>query len=447
MSSRISRLVAGVVPLALTTGFLAACPAPAANAQTIASETDRQVNFIIQRQIMPPTVKGTIVDCSAAAYAANKACGAINALDPGWVMPYYSNLALIGLLRAPAQYQSAQTRLVVKNYLRWFINTSAERKSVAPKALAYSITDYNCDGSPGMCTPTGLYADSVDSYTATFLSLLLAAYQTGDAGLRQLIQASVASGVITGIADTVILMWKQDGTGGVRTSSGLTEALPNVEGYQQTMDNAEVYAGLRDFSRLLALLGNGKASYYQGLAEQTRTAMLTWLWDGKNHAWRVERSDDDVPKLVKGALAPAGTAQFWPALFGVFINPATGKTDALADENLTAWRHFEAAYTWYTSPYDEPFGWPNQSMAAAAKLFANALPGSGEGATYGNHWSTYQLNIDDRINTNPNSACYWKAKVPAKYANECDADTGYWSVDQAGWWLIAQSSNPSMIPN
>jgi|GEM_PF-2534799 len=439
MSLSSSRLVAVFITLALTAGFIVATSDPAtAAAQTMATETGRQVNFIISRQIMPSSVSaGTIVDCAGAAYASNTACGAVLVLDGRWVNPYIANLAMIGLLRAPASYQT-KARLVVKNWVRWFLNTTKQRTLSQPKLVPYTIPDYNCSRSA--CAPTGSYGDSVDSYTGTFLSLLAAAYSTGDAGLRQVITTNINNGLIAKIADTVVLPY---GAGGVRKPGGLTEALPNLSGYQYTMDNAEVYAGLRDFSALLKTLGNSKSSYYQSYANQTRTAMLTKLWDAKNHGWRVQIGDAAAPNLAKQGLAPAGTAQYWPALFGVFINPATGRPDPLADENLTPWRHFNAAYkTWYKSPFNDPEGWGNQTMAVAARYFGNAL-GNAEGTTYKNQWTTYQLNLDSRFwTTTPTGVpadCAWKVrKTPCTSA--------YWEVDEAGWWLIAASSNPSMIP-
>jgi len=402
------------------------------------AETARQVEFIVSRQIMPESVvAGEIVDCSDPVHSGNQACGAMLVLDETWVNPYSANLALIGLLRAPEPYQE-RARLVVKNWLRWFVNATARRMAEQPELLPGTIPDFDCTRSG--CTPTADYGDSVDSYAATFLSLLRAAYDTGDAGLRAFVVGALGGGVITGIAETLVLPY---GGGGVRLPTGLTEALPDSEGLQYTMDNAEVYAGLRDFAALLDAVGDARASRYRAYADQTRAAMFAQLWDPDRRGWRVEAGDPGAPALG-GSPAPAGIAQFWPALFGVYADPVPGRPDPLADHNITPWRAFDEAYGgWWVGPEFTHDGWANQSIAAAAKLFGTALGDTDEGRAYLDASEEYELNLDAR---------FW-TEVPDGVAPECawkvrktPCDEAYWSIDEAGWWLIAASDNPSMIP-
>lgn len=87
------------------------------------------------------------------------------------IMPYYSNLAAIGLVRTgnPVYYPK------VKAWMQWYV---AHLNYPDKWGLSCTVYDYNVSGTTE--TPTN-DADSTDSYAATFVSLAWAYWQTGDA--------------------------------------------------------------------------------------------------------------------------------------------------------------------------------------------------------------------------------------------------------------------------
>ncbi|PYY02690.1 MAG: hypothetical protein DMG64_10785 [Acidobacteria bacterium] len=142
------------------------------------------------------------------------------------INPYYSNLAAIGLTHDPAGYGTVQ------RWMQWYIN----HLNWPDKWGLYGTT-YDYDYNNGVET-SRVYADSTDSYAATFLTLAWTFYQTGDAAAQNYVK-SIAS--------------QLDSIGGVliqtQQNDGLTWAKPDYQ-IKYLMDNCEAYRGLRDLAAI-----------------------------------------------------------------------------------------------------------------------------------------------------------------------------------------------------
>lgn len=209
------------------------------------------------------------------------------------INPYYGNLAAIGLTHDPSSYSTVQA------WMQWYIGHLNW-----PDQWGLHGTMYDYAYSNGTETSKNT-ADSTDSYAATFLSLALAYYQTGDLSAQNYIKA---------------LAYQLDVIGGVlvqtQQSDGLTWAKPNYQ-IKYLMDNCEGYRGLRDLALLFqnAFGDSTKAAYYNAVADHMLQGIQT-LWMNGN--WAVYK--DGVGNLAApnmGTWYPDATSQIFPALEGV----------------------------------------------------------------------------------------------------------------------------------
>jgi hypothetical protein len=209
------------------------------------------------------------------------------------IIPYYSNLAAIGLTHDPASYSTVQ------RWMQWYIS----HLNWPDKYGLYGTT-YDYDYSNGQ-EVSRVYADSTDSYAATFLSLALAFYQTGDPSAQGYIKT---------------LGYQLDVIGGVliqtQQSDGLTWAKPDYK-IKYLMDNCEGYRGLRDLAQLFQTAFNDstKAAYYNAAADAMLKG-INAMW--MNGSWAVYKTGSGTlaaPSM--GKWYPDATSQVFPALEGV----------------------------------------------------------------------------------------------------------------------------------
>jgi hypothetical protein len=116
------------------------------------------------------------------------------------IVPYYSNLAALGLVKDPTRYGH------IKLWMDWYLN---HLNWPDKWGLYGTVYDYNVSGSTE--TSTG-NADSTDSYAGTFLSLAWAYYSTGDSAAQSYIgglkyQLDVIGGVIVQTQQSDGLTW------------------------------------------------------------------------------------------------------------------------------------------------------------------------------------------------------------------------------------------------
>lgn len=244
------------------------------------------------------------------------------------INPYYSNLAAIGLTHDPLSYATVQ------RWMQWYVN----HLNWPDKWGLYGTT-YDYDYNNGVAT-SRVFADSTDSYAATFLTLAWAFYRTGDAAAQSYVK-SIAS--------------QLDSIGGVliqtQQSDGLTWAKPDYQ-IKYLMDNCEAYRGLRDLAQLFqnAVGDSSKAGYYNAAADRMLQG-IEGMWS--NGAWAM--SKDGVGNLVApnmGKWFPDATSQIFPVLQGV-IDASDSRSQQAYNSLNNAWPG------WPSLSYNaqDPFPW------------------------------------------------------------------------------------------
>jgi len=254
------------------------------------------------------------------------------------INPYYSNLTAIGLTRNSGSYG------VVQNWMKWYIG----HLNVNDK-WGLSGTTYDYSYNNGVETSL-VNADSTDSYAATFLSLALAYYNTGDAGAQAYVRSIVS---------------QLDLIGGVlaktQQTDGLTWAKPDYQ-IKYMMDNCEVYRGLRDAAQLFQSAFNdpAKAQTYTAMADASFQGLMS-MYLG-NGAWAVYK--DGIGSLFAphlGTWYPDATAQLFPVMQGVISG-----TDAKA---VQTYSNFKAAWPgWDTLSFNSQDAFPWVMIAGAAAV-------------------------------------------------------------------------------
>jgi hypothetical protein len=273
------------------------------------------------------------------------------------IIPYYSNLAAIGMTR----YPTSASNTVVENWMKWYIN---HLNWPDQWGMYGSIYDYNYNN--GALTSHGT-ADSTDSYAATFLSLAWAFYSTGNATAQSYVKT---------------LAYQLDHIGQViiKTSDvdGLTWALPNYH-IKYLMDNCEAYRGLRDLALVWQYAFNdlAKADYYNAAASKMYNSLVAMYLGGGKWAWYKDALGR-LPAPNLGIWYPDATAQMFPVMQGVLPG-----TDSRA----------VATYNTFNSAWP---GWPNLSFNGQDPfpwvMIASGAAEMGDSARV----NTYITNIQNR---------------------------------------------------
>ena len=375
---RLARRVVAVAST-LVIGFGGATlPALAASADPSipAGWIDEQVDFILSKQLDD----GAILGVTRVGY-----------ID---INPYFNNIAALGLLAA----DTTESRAGALEWMQWYLD---HLNAAATNVPANSVFDYRYYPATDTQVSVGDF-DSVDSYASTALNVAWAAYETGDPAL----QSFVSSNITTYEAIANILNFGP--TVGVRieppnAGAGLTIAKPSYA-MPYTMDNTEVFSGLRDFAALQAALGRtSQAGYYGAWAGTSQSAVTDLLWNPANDNWDwayLNTSDTDV-------FYAQGVAQLWPILDGV-VTPADAKA-------VSGWNQFEASWPdWYDGGVPDAYPWI--SLARAAQLMGD--------------WDNAAAHLTDAHDR--------YASGGFTTPTSCGATTcGQWYVAEAGWFIQA----------
>jgi hypothetical protein len=208
------------------------------------------------------------------------------------IVPYYGNIAAIGMTRNPANYPR------VKAWMQWYI-----RHLNANDVWGLRNTIYDYEVANGRETPTNT-ADSTDSYPATFFTLAWEFYRTGDRG---------AQAYVKSIVRELDLMGEQL----VKTqeSDGLTWAKPNRH-IKYLMDNCQVYRGLSALASVFEAVGNRpRAAYYASRAELAYRGLMS-MWLGESFAV-YKGATGKLPPPDWSTWYPDSTSQLFPIVEGV----------------------------------------------------------------------------------------------------------------------------------
>lgn len=252
------------------------------------------------------------------------------------IVPYYSNLAAIGLTKNPTNYP------IVENWMKWYINHLNWPDQWGVYGTIYDYS-YNNGAESSLNN-----ADSTDSYAATFLSLAWAYYNTGDATAQSFVKT--LSYQLNAIAKALLATQQSD---------GLTWAKPNYQ-IKYLMDNCEAYRGLRDAALLFqnAFNDSTNAQLYNSKADLMLQG-INGMWMGSH--WAVYK--DGIGRFIgpnMGTWYPDATSQMFPVMQNVIA--------ASDSRSVQAYNSFNAAWPgWPTLSFNsqDPFPWVMIGAAAA----------------------------------------------------------------------------------
>jgi hypothetical protein len=367
---RLASAVIAVATLAGTAVLTTSVKSTATSTAVSAAWITEQVNFLLSKQLPSGAILGTGTK----------------------INPYFANIGALGLVAA----NTTSSRAGALNWMKWYL---AHLNAAALNVPANSVFDYTYDPVAKTETSVGDF-DSVDSYASTTLNLAYRAYSSGDAGLQSYVSTNI------GTYEAIANLLDYGPPTGVRIQAGnpdadLTDAKPSYL-IAYTMDNSEVYSGLRDFALLETLLGRtAQSTYYSSWANTTKNAIISKLWNPTNNNWNWAYANSSNTNIFYAQ----GVAQLWPIIHGV-VTPTDPKA-------TSGWAQFSASYpTWYNSV---PDGYPWVSIARAAQLM-------GETA----HADSHLTNVHTRYApgfTQPTSC----GVTPC----------GNWYDGESGWFILA----------
>lgn len=212
------------------------------------------------------------------------------------IHPYFNNLAVLGLLEdpKPAVIDTA------KKWIIWYLNHIND-----PDYNGLSGTIYDYEYVEDGTEISKNYYDSVDSYAATFISLLKRYYEvTNDVNLLITNREKIEKIINAMIA--------------VQDTDGLTFAKPDYQ-IKFLMDNVEVYEGLNaaEFIENTVFNDTAKANEYKAHKEALLNAIESKLWNASTNSYYPYLGS---PEANWSTFYPDATAQLFPIAFGV-IDP------------------------------------------------------------------------------------------------------------------------------
>ncbi|GBC92988.1 hypothetical protein HRbin15_01471 [bacterium HR15] len=183
-------------------------------------------------------------------------------VSPNWLMPYYSNLACIGLIITYKTLRIGAYRDSAQRWLEWYSS------HMNPDGTMYDYTYEN-----GTLTSRDTY-DSSDSYAATFLEGM--EHLRRHAGGTNYVRARYPR--VRKAVQAIQLTYQSD---------GLCWARPDYP-VKYLMDNVEVYLGLQAAAQIARVLRqDSDMQQWRQLASKTLMAIETLLWydAGGYYAW------------------------------------------------------------------------------------------------------------------------------------------------------------------
>lgn len=221
------------------------------------------------------------------------------------VVPYNSNLAVLGLLQTSVDGKLG----VVKSWMEWYLSHVDLNSS--PPGLVYDHW-YLADGTGESTCPPGIdlnlceHDDASDSYAATFLGVARAYYEEGGdtafmntAGNKE--KFETIAGVILGLQDVDGLTWAKD----------------NFH-IKYLMDNSEVYWGLNAMALLEEMVFGDTvaAQIYINAAELVLDGIDTELFNQGTGLYRVAKLENGTFEEANlNNWYPGTVAIVWPLLF------------------------------------------------------------------------------------------------------------------------------------
>lgn len=267
------------------------------------------------------------------------------------INPYFSNLFVYAMLRTTREHDATAVR-----WFRWYFDhlNRPDRHGIPG-----TIDDYRVNWL-GKETPTG-DADSTDSYAATLL-LAVGEY---------LVQTRDRAFLETHFADLQLVAKAALAT---QKASGLTEAKPDYA-IAYTMDNVEVWAGLKRWADALAALGYAsEAAQAQSKAARIQRAIEKHLWNAKTGTYVTHFGAAPEPWTK---LYPHASASLWTLVFGL--------PEALPRASLM-WKAFQPIQPRWVDGSADSFAWAAIASAAIRAGDAAAAERWNERVERRNRW-------------------------------------------------------------
>ncbi|KAJ6253648.1 hypothetical protein M0813_13062 [Anaeramoeba flamelloides] len=210
------------------------------------------------------------------------------------INPYHSNFAAIALTLSDNFLTDHQD--TVKNYFKWYI---AHLNKPDKNDVNCTIYDYKIEDGQEVSKDI---MDSTDSYAATFLSLAYSFVKNGG-----------SSDFVKGYKDNLRCI--AESIEATLSPQDLTYAKPDYH-IAYLMDNSEVYAGFRDYVKLLqdenTLNDPETADYYLDLRDRIGESIEELLWNSESEEYIIAYGESP-PNWEEWY--PDATANVWPCLF------------------------------------------------------------------------------------------------------------------------------------
>jgi hypothetical protein len=251
------------------------------------------------------------------------------------IVPYFNNIAARALLENP----SISTIAAVKNWMMWYMAHLNADGSV------YDYYANNYSGTAKLTSTNGF--DSIDSYAATFLTLV-----------KRFCEISPSEK--TWLANNYSTQLKQIGQAlsMVIDSDGLTVAKPNYL-IKYTMDNSEVNKGLADMLWLSQnVIAGGDPGYWQRLLKNNTRSIEAGLWDNANGRYFTYKGG---PVASWSIFYADATCQLYPIWCNLIL-PNSQRAQSL-------WDAFNRYYPdWARGKIYDPGGFPWALLGYAAAV-------------------------------------------------------------------------------
>ncbi len=241
------------------------------------------------------------------------------------IVPYFNNIAARALLENPTIVNIK----AVKNWISWYIiHLNADG----------SVYDYYATHFSGSATITATYDfDSIDSYAATFLTLV-----------RKLCEVSPVDTTWVTINYSAQLLKIGEALFSMMENDGLTIAKPTYK-IKYTMDNAEVNEGIADMVWLSQkIIIGGDPMRWQTLLAKNTNGIETDLWGGSNVKYFMYKGG---PVANWSVFYADATCQLYPIWCGVIL------ANSMRAKSL--WDSFNSNYPdWSTGKIYDAGGYP-----------------------------------------------------------------------------------------
>ncbi len=254
------------------------------------------------------------------------------------VDPYFVNLGLFGLLSTADKDRFN----IVRDWLNWYLGHLEHDGTILNHWYAADGTDekkcIDCI-SPVPCN----FADSHDSYAATFLSLTYLYYKLSHdkSWFNNIIESKLEL-----IGDLIISLQDTD---------GLTWARKDYK-IKYLMDNCEVYDGLMALSRIEAEVfhRNDKTLKYENAASKVQKAISTKLYSTKTGLY-ITGIDSNGKDQYPGSESwyPRSVSLMWPQMYNI---------------EKTATNRYKAQRDWLNNKWKGPLDWRNHRVSEDGSL-------------------------------------------------------------------------------